>query len=105
MLREVTPFPIQIESNTETKLSFAEIFLSVEEEDCNADLSQHIRDLIVEYQYRNPDLSTKSAGDSAESKTIETDSEKYEKGIPMHGDEMFHNFVSQIQKNPGQLLR
>ncbi|XP_034174091.1 programmed cell death 2 like trus [Osmia lignaria lignaria] len=105
LLREVTPFPIQIESNTETKLSFAEIFLSVEEEDYNADLSQHIRDLIVEYQYRNPDLSTKSVGDSTESKTIETDSEKYEKGIPMHGDEMFHNFISQIQKNPGQLLR
>lgn len=31
--------------------------------------------------------------------------EKYEKGIPMHGDVMFHNFVSTIQENPGQILR
>ncbi|CAK9820859.1 Programmed cell death protein 2-like [Anthophora plagiata] len=105
LLREVTPFPIQVESNIDTKLSFVEIFLSIEEEVHSADVPQHVRDLLLEYQYKNPDLSTKSAADMDEGKTIETDSEKYEKGIPMHGDEMFHNFVSQIQKNPGQLLR
>lgn len=105
-MREVTPFPIQIESNIDTKLSFVEIFLSVEEEDYNLDVPQHVCDLLLEYQYRNPDLSSKSGADIDEGKTIETiDSEKYEKGIPMHGDEMFHNFITQIQKNPGQLLR
>lgn len=31
--------------------------------------------------------------------------EKYEKGIPIHGDVMFHNFVTTIQENPGQILR
>lgn len=31
--------------------------------------------------------------------------EKYENGVPMHGDVMFHNFVSTIQENPGQILR
>ncbi|XP_078036198.1 programmed cell death 2 like trus [Augochlora pura] len=106
LLHEVTPFPIQLESNSETKFSFVEIFLSVEEEeDHGVDIPQHVRDLLLKYQYRNPDLSTKSAVDSIEGKTSETDSEKYEKGIPMHGDEMFHNFVSRIQKSPGQLLR
>lgn len=105
LLQEVTPFPMQVESNADTKLSFAEIFLSVEEEDCSLDVPQHVRDLLLEYQYRNPDLSSKSGADIDEGKTRETDSEKYEKGIPMHGDEMFHNFISQIQKNPGQLLR
>lgn len=105
LLREVTPFPIQLESNDESKFSFVEIFLSVEEEDCSGDVPQHVRDLLLKYQYRNPELSTKSAADSIDGKTNETDMEKYEKGIPMHGDEMFHNFVSQIQKNPGQLLR
>lgn len=106
LLQEVTPFPIQVESNTDTKLSFVEIFLSVEEEeDCSLDVPQHVRDLLLEYQYRNPDLSSKAGADIDEGKTIETDSEKYEKGTPMHGDEMFHNFISQIHKNPGQLLR
>lgn len=31
--------------------------------------------------------------------------EKYEKGIPVHGDIIFHNFLSRIQENPGQILR
>lgn len=105
LLHEVTPFPIQMESNKETNFSFVETFLSVEEEDFNGDVSPHVRDLLVEYQYKNPDLTTKPAADSDEGKTTEMESEKYEKSIPMHGDEMFHNFVSQIQKNPGQLLR
>lgn len=105
LLREVTPFPIQVESNMERHFSFAEIFLSVEEEDYNVDVPQHVRDLLLEYQYRNPDLLTKAAADLGDGKTIETELEKYEKSLPMHGDEMFHNFVSQIQKNPGQLLR
>ncbi|XP_076175391.1 programmed cell death 2 like trus isoform X2 [Ptiloglossa arizonensis] len=105
LLHDVTPFPVQLESNTETKFSFVEIFLSVEEEDRFADVPQHVCDLLLEYQYRNPDLSIKPVADSDEGKTTETGAEKYEKSIPMHGDEMFHNFICQIQKNPGQLLR
>lgn len=31
--------------------------------------------------------------------------EKYEKGVPVHGDITFHNFLSRIQENPGQILR
>lgn len=31
--------------------------------------------------------------------------EKYEKGIPKHGDIMFHNFVVTIQENAGQIIR
>lgn len=31
--------------------------------------------------------------------------EKYEKAIPAHGDLMFHNFLTKIQGNPGQVLR
>lgn len=103
LLQEVTPLPLQI-TNAETNYSFVEIFLAVDEEDCISDVSQHVRDLLVEYQHSNPDASTKYT-ESGNSKTIETDVEKYEKGIPKHGDEMFHNFVCRIQRNPGQLLR
>lgn len=31
--------------------------------------------------------------------------EQYEKGIPIHGDVMFHNFLVTLQENPGQILR
>ena len=31
--------------------------------------------------------------------------EKYEKGVPMHGDVMFHNFLTTVLDHPGQLLR
>lgn len=104
LLHEVTPLPLQI-TNAETKCSFVEIFLSVDEEDYNVDVSQHVRDLLVEYQHSNPDASIKFMPDSGNPKTIETDVEKYEKGIPRHGDEMFHNFLCRIQRNPGQVLR
>ncbi|XP_012527572.1 programmed cell death protein 2-like [Monomorium pharaonis] len=104
LLHEVTPLPLQI-TNAETKYSFVEIFLAVDEEDYTMDVSQHVRDLLVEYQHSNPDASTKFTPDSGNPKTIETDIEKYEKSIPKHGDEMFHNFVCRIQRNPGQLLR
>lgn len=33
------------------------------------------------------------------------DNEQYEKGIPAHGDLTFHNFLSVIQQNPGQIIR
>lgn len=104
LLHEITPLPLQI-MNAEIKYTFDEIFLSVDEEDCNTDVSQHVRDLLIEYQHGNPDPSTKFTPDSGNPKTIESDVEKYEKSIPKHGDEMFHNFVCRIQRNPGQLLR
>ncbi|XP_071450852.1 programmed cell death protein 2-like [Hetaerina americana] len=31
--------------------------------------------------------------------------EKYERGVPAHGDRMFHHFLIKIKKNPGQLVR
>lgn len=103
-MHEITPLPLQL-TNADTKYSFLETFLSVDEEDYNTDVSQHVRDLLLEYQHTNPDASTKFMPESGKPKTIETDIEKYEKSIPMHGDEMYHNFICRIQKNSGQLLR
>lgn len=105
LLHEVTPFPIQIESNTEEKYFFTEIFISVDEEASNIDVPQHVRELLLEYQHTKPDASPTFVPESNDSKNAGTDIEKYEKSVPLHGDEMFHNFVSRIQDNPGQLLR
>ncbi|KAH0951038.1 hypothetical protein HN011_010586 [Eciton burchellii] len=105
LLHEMTPLPLQVTS-AETNYSFVEIFLSVDEENCGTDVSQHVRDLLVEYQRNNSaEASSKFTPECGNVKTIETDLEKYEKGIPKHGDEMFHNFICKIQRNPGQLLR
>lgn len=104
LLHEITPLPLQI-TNTETKYSFVEIFLSADEEDYSVDVPQRVRELLVEYQYSNADVPTKFTAEPGKAKSIETDVEKYEKSIPRHGDEMFHNFVCRIQRSPGQLLR
>ncbi|XP_015590316.1 programmed cell death protein 2-like [Cephus cinctus] len=106
LLHEVTPLPVlHIESKAEPSLTFTEIFISVDEEDCSNQVPQHVRDLYLEYQRRNPELSMNAALESGDSKGTETNPEKYEKGIPAHGDEMFHDFLSRIQINPGQILR
>ncbi|XP_012252253.2 programmed cell death protein 2-like [Athalia rosae] len=106
LLHEVTPLPIQhVESKDAVCLSFTEIFISVDEEDCTNYVTQHVRDLLLEYQQCNPDSIPNSPVDSGASKQTDTTLEKYEKGIPVHGDEMFHDFMSRLQMNPGQILR
>ena len=115
LLQEVTPPPVQ---HAEAKgksggLNFVEIFISVDEEgEASVEVPQHVRELFMEYQRSNPDMTAGGGGGgggaaetSDEPKEYDGGLEKYEKGIPKHGDEMFHNFVTRIQKNPGQILR
>ncbi|XP_015522631.2 programmed cell death protein 2-like [Neodiprion pinetum] len=106
LLHEVTPLPVQhVESKDEVCLTFSEIFVFVEEEDYNSHVPQHVRDLLLEYQQSNPDSIPNSPVESGAGKATDTALEKYEKGIPIHGDEMFHDFMSRLQMNPGQILR
>lgn len=110
LLREVTPLPLQhSEPKIRVNFSFAEIFMSVEEEDLgNEDVSQHVRDLFLEYQLSNPDVflnSETSLDHDVRDSDADASLEKYEKSVPVHGDEMFHYFLSRIQKNPGQIVR
>lgn len=62
----------------------------------------HIRDLYQEYklQDENPARSPVAGGSEACD-----EQETYEKALPAHGDVVFHNFITTIQENPGQLLR
>lgn len=32
-------------------------------------------------------------------------SEEYERDNPLHGNELFHHFLTKIQYNPGQIIR
>ncbi|KAF7991571.1 hypothetical protein HCN44_008942 [Aphidius gifuensis] len=97
-------------SKSHTDLTFNEIFMIVdeeqveEEEELSNNISQHVHDLIRKYQHVDQELNMKSSSQSSMGFEIKH-SEKYEKSIPKHGDEMFHNFVERIKMNPGQLLR
>lgn len=33
------------------------------------------------------------------------DDEQYEEAAPLHGDRLFHAFVTRLRDNPGQILR
>ncbi|XP_041764650.1 programmed cell death protein 2-like [Anopheles merus] len=89
------------------------LYISVDEERYVAPLaSDHVRELLAEYQRHEDGITAPldSPLDNVASGTKQPpkanhDQELYEKGIPMHGDLMFHSFLSKLQENPGQLLR
>ncbi|KAH8311078.1 hypothetical protein KR044_004141 [Drosophila immigrans] len=69
----------------------------------------HIRDLYQEYklQDEHPARSPVAAASAAAGGGDAGDEQQelYEKALPAHGDVVFHNFITTIQQNPGQLLR
>uniref|UniRef100_A0A182NS95 Programmed cell death protein 2 C-terminal domain-containing protein n=1 Tax=Anopheles dirus TaxID=7168 RepID=A0A182NS95_9DIPT len=88
------------------------LYISVDEEQSSAPTaSDHVRELLAEYE-RHEEVKT-SPGGPLENVASGTkpqakpnhDQELYEKGVPMHGDMMFHSFLGKLQENPGQLLR
>ncbi|XP_020814149.1 programmed cell death protein 2-like [Drosophila serrata] len=66
----------------------------------------HIRDLYQEYKLRDEGAAHSptalAAGSAVE---VGDEHEAYEKALPAHGDILFHNFITTIQQNPGQVLR
>ncbi|XP_016979129.1 programmed cell death protein 2-like [Drosophila rhopaloa] len=65
----------------------------------------HIRDLYQEYKLRDEDAAHSPTGGACGSGDSGEDHESYEKALPAHGDIVFHNFITTIQQNPGQVLR
>nr|XP_016941739.1 programmed cell death protein 2-like [Drosophila suzukii] len=65
----------------------------------------HIRDLYQEYKLRDGDATHSPTGGASGSGEPGEEYESYEKSLPAHGDIVFHNFITTIQQNPGQLLR
>uniref|UniRef100_A0A1L8DJB5 Putative programmed cell death protein n=1 Tax=Nyssomyia neivai TaxID=330878 RepID=A0A1L8DJB5_9DIPT len=95
-------------SSDQVNLTLRSFFLTVDEEaKSTQENTDHIRDLIQEYQKKDDDLKKSPEGASACEKRGELlgDGEHYEKGIPAHGDLMFHAFITRIQENPGQVIR
>ncbi|XP_065084659.1 programmed cell death protein 2-like [Ochlerotatus camptorhynchus] len=91
-------------------LTLKSFYISVDEERSSSPvISEHVRELLQEYQKHeevktSPD-SPMGHGAVGGGHPAPMEQEHYEKGIPIHGDLMFHNFMSKLQENPGQILR
>ncbi|KAK6626588.1 hypothetical protein RUM44_009062 [Polyplax serrata] len=106
LLQETAPVPHYMragERNQNALISFSSFFISVAEEGTTSCNSDHIRELILEYQRNNGDVLFHGSHQHRDEN--EAAAEDYEKAIPAHGDKMFHHFLNRIQKNPGQILR
>lgn len=77
-------------------------------------ISEHVRDLMHEYQAKDENLRTSPdspigacaiGGGGMNIVADGMDQEQYEKGTPAHGDVIFYDFLTRIQQNPGQILR
>ncbi|XP_068156805.1 programmed cell death protein 2-like [Drosophila tropicalis] len=92
---------VEVESNAKVE----------EYEHYDGDLSMdHIRDLYQEYKMRDEDPAHSPLGATSSGSTVATaescdEHESYEKALPAHGDVVFHNFITTLQQNPGQILR
>ncbi|XP_054730366.1 programmed cell death protein 2-like [Anastrepha obliqua] len=71
--------------------------------------ADHIRELYQEYKRQDEAAhSPNGAGaivGASEGGGGGDDAETYEKTLPAHGDIIFHQFVSTLQQNPGQIIR
>lgn len=120
LLQEVTPLPsgllCQINNkDVMNKIEFVSAFISIDEEDVNNINNygaEHIKELLNEYQLHNDDdldiMTSQQHADSGGGSHHgdgDLNVEKYEQSAPIHGDRMFHHFITKIQQNPGQILR
>ncbi|XP_053695347.1 programmed cell death protein 2-like isoform X2 [Sabethes cyaneus] len=91
-------------------LTLKSFYINVDEERSSSpNISDHVRQLLQEYQKHeevktSPD-SPIGHGVASGGHPVPMEQELYEKGVPMHGDLMFHNFMTTLQMNPGQILR
>lgn len=91
------------------------VYIAVDEERSSSPvITEHVRELLQEYQRHeevktSPDSPMGGHGGAAAggggAQPVPMEQELYEKAIPIHGDLMFHNFMSKLQENPGQILR
>lgn len=107
MLKQTSAIPSDI-----ANMSLKSFYIAVDEERGSAlsnSLSDHVMELMQEYQRKDEvrlsPSSPGNVGSGGGASGGNESEEKYEKGIPVHGDVMFHNFLSRIQENPGQVLR
>lgn len=111
LLKQTSAIPSNLEN-----MFIKSFFIAVDEERLQSvpNVSEHIRDLMQEYQLKDESLRTSpdspigggaAGGMVANVGGDGNDQEQYEKGTPAHGDIIFYDFLCRIQQNPGQILR
>lgn len=80
-------------------------YIAVDEEKYAEDLvSEHIRELLREYEGRDDSKKTSPEEPGGAVGGFD-ENEGYERGVPLHGDLMFHHFLQRVQQNPGHIIR
>ncbi|XP_054266645.1 programmed cell death protein 2-like [Macrosteles quadrilineatus] len=98
---KVKPVP-QVPSDS---LQFASFFISVCEEDVAKTVSPVNAD-VYKHMMMDEEVNSVINKTTTEAEVNASDTgEKYEKTLPPHGDKLFHQFITRIQRNPGQILR
>ncbi|KAH1005313.1 hypothetical protein HUJ04_006320 [Dendroctonus ponderosae] len=72
--------------------------------------ANHVKELLSDYQRLDADFALLQEGQKGNHKAGEANGgdmgvEEYEEAVPLHGDKMFHYFITRVKSNPEQILR
>ncbi|XP_049870752.1 programmed cell death protein 2-like [Pectinophora gossypiella] len=85
-------------------LQFLPKFIYVEEEwRKHSNNDDRVTELLNKYKRENAEIEACGGGDRAGGGGSED--EPYEDAAPLHGDKLFHAFLTRLRNNPGQILR
>ncbi|CAH2239222.1 programmed cell death protein 2-like [Pararge aegeria] len=88
-------------------LQFVPKYIYVEEEwnkTCNDNDNDKVTELLNQYK-RDNEIEVGSVADRVAAGGSGCDEETYEDAAPLHGDRLFHAFLTRLHQNPGQILR
>ncbi|KAL1513246.1 hypothetical protein ABEB36_002679 [Hypothenemus hampei] len=84
--------------------NFRPYFMSIYPEKDQQGIDNHVTELFNEYKKTDADFGALNFSDNATSRG-EMVQEDYENSWLLHGDQMFHHFITKIKMNPEQILR
>ncbi|KAI8420923.1 hypothetical protein MSG28_008086 [Choristoneura fumiferana] len=99
LLHQTAELPQDVRSRLQcAPMQFVPKYICVEEEwHKTPNNDDRVTELLNKYKKEN-ELDACAGGGAG-------DDEPYEEPTPLHGDRLFHAFVSRLRKNPGQILR
>lgn len=105
LLHQTAELPVDLRSRLMCgPLQFVPKFIYVEEEWKKSPVSDdRVTELLNKYN-RDNEIEM-SGGERAGGGAGGADDEPYEEAAPLHGDSLFHAFITRLRKNPGQILR
>ncbi|CAH2040498.1 unnamed protein product, partial [Iphiclides podalirius] len=102
LLHQTAELPIDLRNRLIcAPLQFVPKYIYVEEEYKKHSVNDdRVTELLNKYKNENElDIADKVAGGGG------IDEESYEDAAPLHGDRLFHAFITRLRNNPGQILR